>query len=183
MVSNKYYCMNKCLKCNEKLTKRFQKLFCSSSCAASHNNVNRPSRIKPEQIASCLNCSKSIIRTPGEIKKGHKIYCSNVCAVTYKIKKNQIKRQELFSAGKLKYRSKLRELVIERDGYRCTCCNNVTWQNNPIPLWLDHVDGNASNNFPDNLRMVCLNCDALSPTFGNKNRGNGRRSLGLRPWE
>ena len=39
---------------------------------------------------------------------------------------------------------------------------------------LDHVDGDASNNRRENLRLVCPNCDSQLPTFKARNRGNGQ---------
>lgn len=39
---------------------------------------------------------------------------------------------------------------------------------------LDHIDGDATNNARENLRMVCPNCDSQLPTFKSKNRGKGR---------
>lgn len=39
---------------------------------------------------------------------------------------------------------------------------------------LDHIDGDATNNTRENLRMVCPNCDSQLPTFKSKNRGKGR---------
>ncbi len=175
--------MKFCKKCNKKIEKKSNNIFCSRSCSASFNNAKRPSRIKKEQISNCLNCKKIIIRKPSEIKRGLRIYCSLNCASTYKKANGENNRKKLFNLGKLKFRSHLRKFIIERDGYKCSCCDSTTWMGRPIPLWLDHIDGNASNNFAHNLRMICLNCDALSNTFGNKNKGRGRRSLGLKPWE
>jgi hypothetical protein len=45
-----------------------------------------------------------------------------------------------------------------------------------VPLVADHIDGNWRNNHEGNLRLVCPNCDALSPTFAALNRGNGRKN-------
>ena len=172
--------MTFCLNCNKNIKKRNK--FCGSSCAATYNNSRRPSRIAPEQIHNCLQCKKIVIRRPNEIKKGHKLFCGINCCKTYKTSAIKNNTNELFLKGEIKTRSTLRRLVIDRDGYSCSSCHNTIWLNKQIPLWLDHTDGNASNNLPDNLRMVCLNCDALSPTFGGKNKGKGRRSLGLKPW-
>jgi len=96
--------------------------------------------------------------------------------------KNEQKRIQQFKSGKLTLRHQLRKIILKRDQHQCSCCKLTEWQKQPIPLWLDHIDGNASNNKPENLRLICLNCDALGSTFGNKNRGKGRRSLGLKPW-
>ena len=173
--------MTFCLNCNKNIKKRNK--FCGSSCAAVFNNSRRPSKIKPEQIQNCLHCNKSIIRRPNEIKKGHKLFCGVGCYKIYKTSTIENNTTELFLKGRIKNRPTLRKLVISRDGYSCSSCRNTTWLDKQIPLWLDHIDGNASNNLPSNLRMVCLNCDALNSTFGGKNRGKGRRSLGLKPWE
>lgn len=173
--------MTFCLNCNIHIKKRNK--FCGSSCSATYNNSRRPNRIKPEQIHRCLQCSKAVIRRPNEIKKGHKLFCGIGCYKSYKAHTIKNNVNKLFQKGKIKTRATLRKFIIDRDGYSCSKCHNTIWLTQPIPLWLDHIDGNASNNLPSNLRMVCLNCDALNSTFGNKNKGKGRRSLGLKPWE
>ena len=38
-----------------------------------------------------------------------------------------------------------------------------------IPLELDHVDGDRTNNLLCNLRLVCPNCHALTPTYRGRN--------------
>jgi len=45
----------------------------------------------------------------------------------------------------------------------------------PIPLVLDHIDGNAMNYAVVNLRLVCGNCNMQLSTFAGKNRGKGTR--------
>ncbi len=49
--------------------------------------------------------------------------------------------------------------------------NDLTWNGKPLPLILDHVDGNRNNNSAENLRFLCPNCDAQLPTRGGKNIG------------
>ena len=43
-----------------------------------------------------------------------------------------------------------------------------------LVLVLDHVDGDASNNRRENLRLICPNCDSQLPTYKSRNRGKGR---------
>ena len=76
-------------------------------------------------------------------------------------------------------RALIREFVIKRDGYKCSCCGISNWNGKEITLWTDHIDGNATNNHPSNFRLICPNCDSQSETFGAKNYGKGRKSRGL----
>lgn len=53
-------------------------------------------------------------------------------------------------------------------------CGIKEWLGSPVPLEMDHVDGNSDNNTEANLRLLCPNCHALTPTSRAKNRGQGR---------
>lgn len=50
------------------------------------------------------------------------------------------------------------------------------WNGVPIPLEVDHIDGNHKNSFPSNVRLLCANCHSLTPTYKSKNKGNGRHT-------
>jgi hypothetical protein len=43
-----------------------------------------------------------------------------------------------------------------------------------VPVRLDHIDGNWENNKPENLRLLCPNCDSLTETYCALNKGKGR---------
>lgn len=47
---------------------------------------------------------------------------------------------------------------------------NGTWMGKKISLELDHIDGNNKNNLISNLRYLCPNCHALTPTYRGKNK-------------
>lgn len=49
-----------------------------------------------------------------------------------------------------------------------------------VPVVADHIDGDWQNNRPENLRLLCPNCDSLQPTYGGLNKGNGRSSVRAR---
>jgi hypothetical protein len=71
----------------------------------------------------------------------------------------------------------VRRFMHERTGSRCQRCG---WgERNPVtgnvPLVINHIDGDPYNTREDNLEILCPNCDALTPTWGNLNRGKGRK--------
>jgi hypothetical protein len=49
--------------------------------------------------------------------------------------------------------------------YECSKCKLTKWQNQPIPIELDHIDGNTQNNNLNNLRILCPNCHAQTSTY------------------
>lgn len=52
----------------------------------------------------------------------------------------------------------------------CSRCNNTVWNKQPIPLELDHIDGNHQNNQLPNLRLLCPNCHAQTSNYRGKNK-------------
>lgn len=53
---------------------------------------------------------------------------------------------------------------------KCEICDNTEWCGKPIPLQLDHIDGNSHNHVLENLRIICPNCHAQTSTYCGKNK-------------
>lgn len=62
---------------------------------------------------------------------------------------------------------KLKKRLIKEKyfDYKCYKCNLNEWNNLPIPLELEHIDGDHSNNRIENLTILCPNCHAQTATY------------------
>lgn len=144
---------------------RATRRFCSHSCSASFTNLTRTIQRNERWDANkkvCIVCNK--------LHTG-RIYCSMKC-----------KRQHmltLFNEGKIISRIVLRKYLILYRGEGCGICKISQWKNQPLLLEVDHIDGNASNNLPSNLQLICPNCHSITPSWKGRNKGKGRKSRGL----
>jgi 5-methylcytosine-specific restriction endonuclease McrA len=60
---------------------------------------------------------------------------------------------------------------------KCQNCDLVEWQGVQIPLELDHINGDSTDNSVDNLRLLCPNCHSLTPTWRGRNVNTGKTKV------
>jgi 5-methylcytosine-specific restriction endonuclease McrA len=69
----------------------------------------------------------------------------------------------------------IKRYLRETREYKCVECGiSDSYNNKPITLELEHIDGNSDNNNLENLCWLCPNCHSQTSTYKAKNKGNGR---------
>lgn len=176
--------MNNCQHCGKEAERIYCSLSCSNKSRTAKNETNY--NLNPKR---CQHCNGPIAYKA----RFESVYCSRSCAVSVNNKVPKRKKKvkavrpdwlstalEAFQAGNLVHRRSIRKCLIHLVGNQCFQCNqSAIWNNNPLTLVVDHIDGNAGNNVPSNLRLLCPNCNSQTPTFCGRNFGNGRGSRGL----
>lgn len=182
--------------CNFILPKQGRK-FCSQSCAVSHNNfgfARNPTGVglvryrtksgtftndidravfgmerSKKKEYTCEFCGTTI--TSKEKRK----YCSAACSGRHK---RQQKFDKIEAGDSTLCTANYRNYLIATQGPVCSQCgwSEVNPTSGKVPIVMDHFDGNSENNSLDNLRLLCPNCDSLTPTYKGLNVGNGRHS-------
>jgi hypothetical protein len=111
------------------------------------------------------------------IKSSQKKYCSDRCARKDQFKKrcDEVDRTGVFpQSGRFNETDRrfAKVYLEQKYGHICQICKNTIWNDKPIPLVADHIDGNPSNHSVSNIRLICPNCDALLDTYKSRNLTN-----------
>lgn len=85
-------------------------------------------------------------------------------------------REPVYNSCKLRLRL-IKENIKQ---HQCEKCKLTVWNNKPIPLELEHIDGDKHNNLLKNLKLLCPNCHAQTETYRGKNIGAYGRQRGTR---
>lgn len=192
-IKSKIYCLN----CGKEIVNKWGKNFCSKSCSATLNNKLRVKKDSVEEVKKvktkiikkretkiiktkrvkkikyCLFCGKEIL------SKSAKKFCNNQCHADYKHQESYkyfLVNNSLYCYGGYVPKQFKNEFMKEQNN-KCLICRCEPFHNGKSLVFvLDHIDGDASNNNRENLRMICPNCDTQLDTFKSKNKDSKRRN-------
>ena len=115
----------------------------------------------------CINCSKEVTKANSKER-----FCGHDCQQNYQMNEKVLN-------GSAKPRT-LKKYLIKVHGNKCWTCGITEWNDKPIVMELEHIDGNSENNNLKNLSLICPNCHSQTDTYKGKNVGNGRHSRRIR---
>ena len=87
---------------------------------------------------------------------------------TFKRNKHYWTHEELFTDNSRAHNSILRRFVRQHNVLepKCIECGiGKEWNNKPIVLEIDHINGHNNDNRLENLRMLCPNCHSQTDTY------------------
>ena len=120
----------------------------------------------------CLNCNKQL--------STKRKYCNNQCQTDYQYKQYIIRwkaGEESGMRGKYQMSNHIRRYFVEKYNNQCQICSwgEINIYTKRVPLELEHIDGDYTNNLEKNLQLICPNCHSLTATYKGANKGQGRQ--------
>lgn len=132
----------------------------------------------PYKKVPCKKCGKLIQLIYNKNEFNH----SGLCRKCYQEEKDNIKIKKWLETGdtgcgvSTTLRNCIRKYLFKFQDYKCAICGmSNTWNDKELHFILDHIDGDASNNYKDNLRLICPNCDSQLPTYKSRNKNSARK--------
>lgn len=84
----------------------------------------------------------------------------------------QFPNEEIFCEHSIHSRNIVKRRILSDNliPYKCAICGNTGYYNNkPLTLQLDHINGINNDHRLENLRWLCPNCHSQTETYANKN--------------
>lgn len=150
--------MKNCPKCDVEHHK--PGIFCSRKCANSKVWSIADKQKKSAALLGKISPNKG---NRYSLSKEVLLNRSRLTKITNELKIASLPWEKLSRIGK-------RKRLLGEQNNKCSICGIPSiWNNRPLTLQLDHVNGNHADNSKENCRMICPNCHTQTDTFGSRN--------------
>ena len=140
-----------------------------------YNDYKKIKKQKAAKKLKCIVCGKDL---PGY----NTLFCSNECKkehdkVLYEEYIERWKKgEEPGCTPSFKIHKYVKRYLEEKNNNSCQRCgwHEINEYTGNVPLQIHHIDGDCTNNSPDNIQLLCPNCHALTENFGSRNKNSKR---------
>lgn len=134
-------------------------------------------RLRQHAYGNCLCCG-------APLKAKGKKYCNNQCQRDYEYKEFIVKWKKGEVSGTtgdawIDTSGYIRRYIFEKFDNKCAECgwSKINPFTGTLPLEIEHIDGDSTNNKEENLTLLCPNCHSLTRTYRGANKGHGTRDI------
>lgn len=134
-------------------------------------------KVETDDCGMCLYCGSPL-------ETSNKTFCNNRCQkeheyVEYIKKWKSGEVNGRIGKSWIEVSKYIERYILEKFNYKCSKCgwSEVNPYTGTLPLEIEHIDGDATNNKEENLTLLCPNCHSLTKTYRGANKGNGTRDI------
>ena len=153
--------------------------FCNTTCQNDAAKYLEEYKTGPERTGSrkepCVYCGVEMVYR-GKSETIHKECAKRMTIDKWLSGDNSVTLYRARSTGQYKETKKfVKQYLLETRGDSCESCGfDKKAPDGRSIIQMDHMNGNCFDNRPENLKLLCPNCHAMTPTYGSLNKGSGR---------